>query len=499
MASKATQLNIKLDKLILDINNPRFAELYSGSKKEDDLIEYLLYTEAAEEVAARIVKVGEFYPDRPLWVIKQGKDYLVKDGNRRCAAAKALQMPGKYKLGFTKTLLTELPVLLYQNEDDVNERIIEEHAGSLFRNWERIAKALEVLKLAETGRWSEAQDLDSKPGDLIKLATFYREAVKISGDDLRMLLRRGRGKTGGKTIIFERLFRDAKLCGYSFKNSPSFKVDINDITKFNSYISSIVKYLKVHPETTTKIIDNDKKFLKKLEVYGFFAYGKTSGTGTTTGGTGTTTDGTGTTTGGTGTTTTGATGSTSGTSGSSTKTGTGSTSSSTSTGTSDAIDSPSSVRGSIKKFPSIKRKKLPSGLKDRIDEYYSLNPINQTNAKIAMGRVTFECILKYVVENTKFNGRTTMHKSGHFGPVYRSAFSDFTLMKTKFTELIVSKGERGAFLAFDLDKMHTIVHNYKVNGLSSDAISISQNLTGLIDFMLQDEADLLSSLDITKL
>src|SRR5690554_2360490 len=100
---KATSLSIPLDDLVLDVKNPRFAELYSDSKNEDDLIEYLLYTEAAEEVAKGIVKVGEFYPDKPLWVLKLGEKYLVKDGNRRCSAVKALQLPGKYKLGLTKT------------------------------------------------------------------------------------------------------------------------------------------------------------------------------------------------------------------------------------------------------------------------------------------------------------------------------------------------------------------------------------------------------------
>lgn len=36
MKSKSTQLNIKLNDLVLDKNNPMFAELYSGSDKEQD-------------------------------------------------------------------------------------------------------------------------------------------------------------------------------------------------------------------------------------------------------------------------------------------------------------------------------------------------------------------------------------------------------------------------------------------------------------------------------
>src|SRR5690606_27836995 len=132
------------------------------------------------------------------------------------------------------------------------------------------------------------------------------------------------------------------------------------------------------------------------------------------------------------------------------------------------------TRGSVKKFPSLKRKALPPGLKSRIQEYFDIDPLKQPNSKIARARITFKCVLKYVVENTKFNGKTNMNKSGHFGQVYkRPPYADFGIMKTKFTELILSSGEKGAFNAFDLDNLHTIVHNYKVNGISTNAEQIS--------------------------
>lgn len=477
LVSKATQLSIKLDDLVLDINNPRFAELYSGSHSEDDLIEYLLYTEAAEEVAKAIIKAGEFHPDKPLWVIKYGKKYLVKDGNRRCSAVKALQLPGKYKLGLPKTTIKELPVLLYKKEADVNERIVEEHAGNLFRRWERIAKALEVLKLAETGKWDEVRELDSKPGDLLKLASFYKEAVIHGGDELRQLLRRGRGKTGGKTIIFERLFRDSKLCGYQFKNAPSHRVDIKDKSKFTAYISALIKYLQANPDTNTQSVDSNPNFLTLLAPYGFDTSEKTENN----------------------TTTSAETGVPSSSNSESSGSASGSQRSSSSS-RSRTTSSSGTSRGSIKKVPTIKRKNLPAGLKSRIDEYFDINQIAQPNSKIAMARVTFECVLKFVIETTKFNSKTTMHKSGHFGPVYRRPpFADFTLMKTKFSELILNTGDRTAFTAFDLDNLHTIVHNYKVNAIPANGEQISYNLIVLIEFMLQSESDLLSSLDLSKL
>ncbi len=106
--NKSIPLNIALGDLVLDTNNPRFAELYGGSENEDDLIEYLLFTEAAEDIAKAIAKVGEFYPDRPLWVLKSGSKYLVKDGNRRCAAVKALRTPGLFKLSLNRISMTAI-------------------------------------------------------------------------------------------------------------------------------------------------------------------------------------------------------------------------------------------------------------------------------------------------------------------------------------------------------------------------------------------------------
>ena len=80
-----------INKLILDPDNDRFAELYNGSKKEEDLIEYLLYTESAEEIAQNIFDRKGFYPDEALWVMPSGENFIVKDGNRRCAAANVVK------------------------------------------------------------------------------------------------------------------------------------------------------------------------------------------------------------------------------------------------------------------------------------------------------------------------------------------------------------------------------------------------------------------------
>lgn len=493
---------ISLDDLKLDVNNPRFGELYNGSKEEEDLIEYLLYDEAAEEIAQAIVKKNEFYEDKALWVIKdsEGK-YIVRDGNRRCAAVKALQMPGKFQLNQPKTIFKELPVYEYIDENELKARISEEHSASLFRSWERIAKALQILDLADSGKQEEMNSLDSRPGDFIKLGSFYKEAVKYGGDAFRIQLRRGRGKTGGKTIIYERLFRDSKLCGYRFRNSPSYNIEITNKNLFEKYIKALVKYIETFPTLKTSDIDNNKDFIKLLTPYGFDAYpapiiqpiiqpaihpsavqnGNSTNSPTTV-----------------------VDNNKSGQNNNSTqiKSGSAPTDNTGSTSPSNGptpTPAPPTKRVSIKKYPQIKRKQLPLGLKARIDEYFNLDSTSFPNAKIAMARVLYECILKYVVENTK-SKNILLKNSGHFGSAYsRKPYTNFEEMNKKFIDLIINPGTSQAFNNFEFEKMHTVIHNYKVAGMTLSADQIRNNLIELIEFMLQDSSDLLTSFDLSKI
>jgi hypothetical protein len=460
---------IDVANLVLDVNNPRFAELYSGSDDQDELIEYLLYEESAEEIAKEIVETDEFYTDRPLWVVafKGKKDkYLVKDGNRRCGAVKALLHPRKYDLDYDAVNIETLPVVFYEDEAELEYRIRREHTASLFRQWDRIAKALEVHEMYDSGSSIESmKDIDSSPADLVKLANFYYEAVKIGGEDFKQLIRRGRGKTGGKTIIFERLFRYKEKCGYTFKNKPSYLVSVSDRVVFRKYITSMVRYLKDNPDTTTKKVDDaGESFLDKLKDYGFIKKEKNTKTG-------------------------------------------------------EKINDPedeiketsspnapdkSGKRKSIKTRPVYYRKRIPRPLVQLIDECYDLDPYKFANAKTALVRVTFENILKYIVDSSSYNSRK-LASSSHF----RNAFYDkggaklpttnFEKLKSKFTELVLEKGKREAFNSFKLDDPHQIIHNYNVGAVPANAISLCDNLLPLIEFMLQEEKDLIASLDTAKL
>ncbi|SDR87261.1 hypothetical protein SAMN04487764_0904 [Gillisia sp. Hel1_33_143] len=502
MNIKSTPKLVKLKNLILDKDNPRFAELYSGSDKEEDLINYLLYNESAEDVAKSIFEADEFYPDRPLWVLEDGKNFLVKDGNRRCASVKALNHPLKYGLDVAfKMNIKELPVLVYKDKSDLDERIRQEHTSSLFKQWGRIAKAIEVFRLYKTGTSIESmRDFDSSPNELIKLASFYYEAVKLSSEDFKKLLRSGKGKSGGKTIVFERLFKYRKECGYTFKRD--FEIDIKDKTYFESYIKSMVAYLKDNPETSSRTIDRMKgEFLKELKPYGF---PPVSSTNPSTGGTSTSSAST-TTSGSSSQSNSGAASSNDGKASPipSSSTPSSGTSSTSNPSTSNPSTS-NSGRKSVKHKPIYTRKKIPAPLENLIKECYNLDQNNFPNAKTAMSRITFECTLKFIVENTDKGNGKALKTSNHFQDVYfkkgkPTLYTDFDKLKSKFTELIKDTGTKKAFEDFNLQNSHQIIHNYHVRAVPANAKGLCDNLIVLIEFMLQEESDLLQSLDQSKI
>jgi uncharacterized protein YfeS len=117
-----------------------------------------------------------------------------------------------------------------------------------------------------------------------------------------------------------------------------------------------------------------------------------------------------------------------------------------------------------------------------------------------MTRIVLEVALKYVVENTKYDGINTMNKSKYFNKVFPSdRYTNFSLLKTKFTELIKRKGTKNEFNSFDLDNQNQIIHNYNVGIAPVDAQTWCEDLISVIEFILDDELELLKNLDITKL
>lgn len=450
---------LKVNDLILDIDNPRFGELYTGSNKEEDLIEYLLFTESAISIVERLSTTKEFYVDKPLLILEENKKFLVKDGNRRCAAVKVLLNPKKFGINLPMFKIAKLPVVIYKDKKEIGNRIIEEHTNNMFREWDRIAKAMEIYRQFKSGSSLESmQEIDSEPAKLIKLASFYYTAVKTGGDDLRKLLRKGRGDTGGKTTIFERLFKYADHFGYHFKNKPYYTIEVTDDIKFEKYIKEIIDYLIKNPTTTYRDVDD-----KKIAMFGAIGLaGLVNASQKTT------------------------------------------VSIKFNQNKSSSIPSGGKHVNKFQRRPQYNRT-IPKPLKKVIDECYNLDELNFTNSKIAMSRVAFECCLKYVVEETKY--KTKLLKDYNY---FHSAFYDkkngnklkwtnFSELKKLFEDLILNTGKAQAFKNFELEKPHQIIHNYNIVGLVNDSRNLCDNLIPLIELILESEQNLFQSIDLTKL
>jgi hypothetical protein len=160
-------------------------------------------------------------------------------------------------------------------------------------------------------------------------------------------------------------------------------------------------------------------------------------------------------------------------------------------------------RGSVKVKPSFKRKKVLPKLKRLIEEYYKLDDDTYPNAKIAFARVLFECVLKYVVEETEYKNKKLRNFS-HFDKAYKYKgrplpYTNFAELKKSFVGLVVNVGKQNAFNQFDLDKLNQVIHNYNHGAGPGDSRNVAENLIILIEFMLQDEKDLFNSIDKSKL
>lgn len=460
------EIEVALDDLILDDTNPRFAQLYTG-KSQEDIINYLLDEEDARNLAKTIISDGSFRQDKKLWVWKQrnGK-YLVRDGNRRCAAVKALQDPKKFNLPKSLSFNT-LPVIIYDNEPLLIEHIQGEHTSASKRDWSRIAKALEIQRLAHTNASrAEMHNIDSEVGPLLKVANFYEKAVIIAKEKLKELLR-NRGNRGSKLIIFERMFGVAIECGYSFGNAAShYVLGINDKKKFNAYVKNIVNYLYDHPEITYNDVNKKKDQqdflalistpLKKGSTQKPGAAGGVPPSGGTKG--------------------------------------------------SDPSQPPSpgtpTNKGSVKTKPKFKRKDIPPQVKKVMDELYDLNANKFYNSKAAMTRIVLEVALKYVAEKTKYDGTHTMNKSSFFQNVFPPQSGKYTkaaLLKEKFTSLIKDTGIKKALENFNLDGPSQAIHNYHTGMTPSEATQWCNNLIDILEFILDDEVELLKNLDRSKL
>ncbi|WP_157779919.1 hypothetical protein [Celeribacter ethanolicus] len=207
--------NIAIEKLIVNPNNDRHGQTPS----EDTAIGWLFDHKASEmkHLATRIAKAGRIY-DAPL-VIREGSNFLVKDGNRRVTCLKLIHNPARapqkfrnffsdLKKNFQKSLATDV-VCQVEDDQDIADEIIglrhngtQKGAGQLM--WGPKEKAIHANRvsgksdyewpqlvenfLEERGYSDEAAAIKRSTLDRILKAKKRREQLGISLGDQRKII-----------------------------------------------------------------------------------------------------------------------------------------------------------------------------------------------------------------------------------------------------------------------------------------------------------------------
>lgn len=174
---------ITLDKLYLDEQNPRLPKSIQGAK-EEDILEFMLLDASLIELMLAIGK-NDFFPGEQLLVVKDKNDtYKVVEGNRRLSAVKLLNNPSLAKVQKTKIQQvlqetdhrpTEIPCLVFDNEDDIHNYLGYRHITGI-KEWKLLEKARYLFGLWQS-QYSNL-DLNQASRELAKSIGSRKDYVK---------------------------------------------------------------------------------------------------------------------------------------------------------------------------------------------------------------------------------------------------------------------------------------------------------------------------------
>ena len=170
MAKNYEYLNAKIDDLLLDDENPRFASsilVQSSSLKasQSSIIEHLLKYADIQKLAQRINEVHELHGAELITCYKRGEKLVVLEGNRRICACKLLLdrslIPEEYKRNFpfvndeTKENLESIVVIVYPNRESVQAYLSDRHIAGV-KKWSALEKNNYYMNLFQAYKTIEA-------------------------------------------------------------------------------------------------------------------------------------------------------------------------------------------------------------------------------------------------------------------------------------------------------------------------------------------------------
>ncbi len=259
---KVQKIDISL--IDLDTQNPRFLLLYKDSHSQDDIIKYLLKNENALELVKSIYDNKDFFEDSFCYVLENNDRYIVKEGNRRIAALKALAEPSKYLSGlkYEPFLVSSVNCLVYNNIKALNEKIFNRHTQIEVKGWSRLAQGAAIQEyLNKGGRLSDLNNIKDYK-NVYRLFKLWEATNQIDAEHSNkfkeMLIEWKRA------AIVERFFsKEDLLKQMGFVFNKDLSVDILDKTVFINSINIFIKWLQPSNKITAHNIN-------KSTIQGYF-------------------------------------------------------------------------------------------------------------------------------------------------------------------------------------------------------------------------------------
>ena len=141
-------IDVPLDKIALDPENPRLAHL-DGPLTEEQMEEYIFDEEDGRRLYNQLKQDGQLFEE--VWLQKVGDKYIVKEGNRRVAASRKYLrdvQSGKIK-NVDESNFNYLPAKIFR--PDLSQKDIDMFLGSVHivgkKDWSATNKGKHIYKL----------------------------------------------------------------------------------------------------------------------------------------------------------------------------------------------------------------------------------------------------------------------------------------------------------------------------------------------------------------
>ncbi|MCK4325823.1 hypothetical protein KAW55_03635, partial [bacterium] len=243
------QITLPIASLLLDPENIR---LETGLKTQDEIVRDLFVNEKAMQVLLSIYENG-FFPDKSPVVVKENKNWIVFEGNRRVVSLQAMinpiHVPRKYKEQIRKLMLERSPIVsitvrVAPNREAAMQYLAAKHTKNTKRPWSALRRAYFYYAQKEKGKSVQSLVKRYKGVDIpkyIKMYEMHHVATSLPNisEEVRTKLN---NKRSFDITTLERLYSDKYVqekLGLQF-DSKTGEVAVPKSEKFNAIYSRII-------------------------------------------------------------------------------------------------------------------------------------------------------------------------------------------------------------------------------------------------------------------